>query len=185
MNKKIKNGQHFVEYEYKQVITNVNKVSFLIDGYKNFGWIVDKNMSQDTTNIQNTHARVVLRLKRNRKIINKMELTRLQRNFEFCLKVINYLEKSKKSKATIYALIVGIVETILMVGSVFMVMLEPPMIVLCIIFAITAFAGWILPYFIYKQVERKRTIKVNPLIKEKQDEIHEICKKGNKLLYHP
>jgi hypothetical protein len=57
------------------------------------------------------------------------------------------------------------------------------MIALCIILAVPAFAGWILPYFTYKIVARKRTEKVSPLIEEKHDEVYEICEKGSKLLY--
>lgn len=179
-----KDGQEFVGYEYKEVITNANKISFLIDGYKNFGWVVDENISHGIAgNISIPHGNVVLRLKRNRKIMNKMELTRLQRNFEYYLKEIDHLEKSKTSKATIYALTVGIIGTAFMAGSVFAVTATPPLIVLCIILAIPSFAGWILPYFIYKNVVRKRTEKVNLLIQKKQDEIYEVCEKGNKLLY--
>lgn len=180
----IKDSHSFVGYEYKEVITNKEKISFLIDSYKNFGWVVDDNLSsQISSNLPNSHANVVLRLKRDRKIINKMELTRLQRNFEFCIKEIDRLEKSKTSKATMYALIVGIIGTAFMAGSVFAVTATPPMIVLCIILAIPAFAGWILPYFIYKNVVRKRTEKVTALIEEKQDEVYEICEKGSKLLH--
>lgn len=180
----IKDSHSFVGYEYKEVITNKEKISFLIDSYKNFGWVVDDNLSSEiSSNLPNSRANVVLRLKRDRKIINKMELTRLQRNFEFCIKEIDRLEKSKTSKATMYALIVGIIGTAFMAGSVFAVTATPPMIVLCIILAIPAFAGWILPYFIYKNVVRKRTEKVTALIEEKQDEVYEICEKGSKLLH--
>ena len=134
-------------------------------------------------NIPNPYANIALRLKRDRKIMNKMELTRLQRNFEFCMKEIDLLEKSKASKAIMYALIVGIIGTAFMAGSVFAVTASPPMIILCIILAVPAFAGWILPYYIYKIIVRKRTKKVSPLIEEKQDEVYEICEKGSKLLY--
>ncbi len=186
MSEKIKDSHSFVGYEYKEVITNKEKISFLIDGYKNFGWVIDENISHNipgTTPNHNPYANVVLRLKRDRKIINKMELTRLQRNFEFCIKEINHLEKSKTSTATMYALIVGIIGTAFMAGSVFAVTATPPMIALCIILAVPAFAGWILPYFIYKIAVIKRTENVAPLIEEKQDEVYEICEKGSKLLY--
>lgn len=188
MSEIIKDSHSFVGYEYKEVITNKEKISFLIDGYKNFGWVVDENISQIIPvnipkNIPNSYANVVLRLKRDRKIMNKMELTRLQRNFEFCIKEIDYLEKSKTSIATMYALIIGIIGTAFMAGSVFAVTATPPMIALCIILAIPAFAGWILPYYIYKITVRKRIENVAPLIEEKQDEVYEICEKGNKLLY--
>ena len=45
---------------------------------------------------------MTLRLKRDRKIVNKTELTRLQRNFEACVREIQSLENSKTSKATIW-----------------------------------------------------------------------------------
>lgn len=178
-----KDGQAFVGYEYKEVMTNSNQISFIIDGYKNFGWEIDQNMNGVILkNSPNPQVNTVLRLKRDRKIMNKMELTRLQRNFEFCLKEINHLEKSKTSKAIMYALIIGIIGTVFMAGAVFAVTAAPPKTLLCIFLAIPAFAGWILPCFVYKQVERKRAKIVNPLIEEKQDEIYEICEKGNKLL---
>lgn len=188
MSEIIKDSHSFVGYEYKEVITNKEKLSFLIDGYKNFGWVVDDNISHNIPgnipkNIPNPYVNVVLRLKRDRKIMNKMELTRLQRNFEFCMKEIEHLEKSKTSEATMYALIVGVVGTAFMAGSVFAVTATTPMIVLCIILAVPAFAGWIFPYFIYQNVVRKRTEKVSLLIEEKQDEVYEIFEKGSKLLY--
>ncbi len=177
-----KDAQSFVGYEYKEVITNVTKVSFLIDGYKNFGWVVDENVNPGIAT-PNPFANVVLRLKRNRKIMNKMELTRLQRNFEFCLKEIDKLEKSKTSKARMYALSIGIIGTAFMAGSVFAVTAAPPMILLCIILAIPAFTGWILPYFIYKNVSQSNAIKADLLIEEQQEEIFHIFEKGNKLLF--
>jgi hypothetical protein len=186
MSEIIKNSSTFVGYEYKEVITNNNQISFLIDGYKNFGWIVDENMNYSSVShahLPHSNTSVVLRLKRDRKIINKMELTRLQRNFEFYMKEIEHLEKSKTSEATMYALIVGIIGTAFMAGSVFAVTSNPPQLVLCIILAIPAFIGWILPYFIYRNLVNKRTQKFDLLIEERMDEIYEICEKGDKLMY--
>lgn len=99
---------------------------------------------------------MVLKLKRNRKIVNKVELTRLQRHFEADVQDIISLENSKTSLATIHALVIGILGTAFMVGSVFAVTAEPPIIWLCILLAIPAFAGWILPYFVYKKSRKKR-----------------------------
>lgn len=70
-----------------------------------------------------------------------------------------------------------------MAGSVFAITAEPPHVLLCIVFAIPAFMGWILPIFLYKKAVRKQTEKLAPLIEEKYDEIYELCEKGNRLLY--
>ena len=122
-------------------------------------------------------------MKRNRKIVNKMELTRLQRNFEACMAEIASLEKSKTSAATVYALIIALIGTAFMAGSTFAVTAPAPQILLCIILAVPGFIGWILPVFVYRRTVRKKTKELNPLIEEKYDEIYELCEKGSKLLY--
>ena len=177
--------KEFVAYEYKEIIADRSRASFILDGYENFGWEVDGNAYEDLGESMNPYhqKRVLLRLKRNRKIVNKMELTRLQRNFEACISEIETLEKTKTSVAVIYALVLGIFGTAFMAGSVFAVTAQPPHILLCILLAIPGFIGWILPYFVYKKVLAKQTEKVTPLIEEKYEEIYEVCEKGNKLLY--
>lgn len=176
--------KEFVGYEYKEVITDKSRVSLLLDGYENFGWELDGNIIDASAENRNPQKqnKVILHLKRNRKIVNKMELTRLQRNFESCVREIEILEKSKNSSATIYALIIAVVGTAFMAGATFAVTTQPPHIILCILLAIPGFIGWILPYFVYKRVLGKQTEKVTPLIEEKYDEIYEICEKGNRLL---
>lgn len=176
--------KEFVGYEYKEVIADKSRVSLLVDGYENFGWEVDGNISEYYEECKNPQKqnKVILRLKRNRKIINKMELTRLQRNFESCVREIETLEKSKTSSATMYALIIAVIGTAFMTGSTFAVTAQPPHIILCILLAIPGFIGWILPYFVYRRVAGKQTEKITPLIENKYDEIYEICKKGNRLL---
>ena len=76
--------KEFMSYEYKTVPADADRASFLLDGYENFGWELDDNIYQNAGEAARAgkQKKVTLRLKRNRKIINKMELTRLQRNFE-------------------------------------------------------------------------------------------------------
>ena len=176
--------KEFTGYEYKEVSADSSKASFLIDGYECFGWEVDENFSGNSGNAMLPEQKKInIRLKRNRKIVNKMELTRLQRNFEACVNEIVSLEKKKTSAATTYALLVGLIGTVFMAGSVFAVTAEPPQTALCIVLAIPAFLGWIAPYFLYRKMAEKQTEKLVPLIEAKYDEIYEICEKGNKLLY--
>ena len=80
----------FIPYEYKEVSADPGQISFLIDGYVNFGWETDENFQYAPEKYPETtgapgRKKILLRLKRNRKIINKMELTRLERNFEACV----------------------------------------------------------------------------------------------------
>jgi hypothetical protein len=174
----------FIGYEYKEVVARSSQASFLIDGYENFGWELDGNLMESSVGKSDGKGKkVTIPLKRNRKIVNKTELTRLQRNFEACVKEIETLEESKTSAATAYALALGLVGTAFMAGSTFAVTADPPRILLCIILAVPGFLGWILPYFLYRKTVQKRTGKVEPLIEEKYEEIYELCEKGNRLLY--
>lgn len=177
MNEIIKNGENFVGYEYKEINGNDEKISLYLDGYINFGWMVDKNIEPSKSG-----GRITIKLKRDRKIINKTELTRLQRHFEACINDIESLEKSKTSTATIASITVGIIGTVFMALSVFAVTHDPPKILACILFAIPAFLGWIFPYFIFNFFKQKRTDQIMPLIEQKYDEIYDICEKGNNLI---
>lgn len=176
--------KHFISYDYKEIIADYEKASFLLDAYVNFGWQPDENQKSIMKNDYSPYQKkMVLYLKRDRKIMNKMELTRLQRNFEACMKEIETLEKSRNSKAVMWALIVGILGTAFMAGSVFSIVMQPPQILLCIILAVPAFIGWIVPYFLYRKISVKESEKLEVLVEEKYDEIDRICEKGNKLLY--
>ena len=92
------------------------------------------------------------------------------------------MERSKKQTATVWAMIVGVIGTVFMAGSVFAVTSEPPQYVLMILLAIPAFAGWILPVFIYRYKLQKQSRKVQPFIEAKYEEIYQLCEKGHSLL---
>lgn len=175
-----KEQKQFTSYEYKELNVREEQASFYLDCYENFGWRQDENFPSKRQ--QGKADVVTLKLKRNRKIINKVELTRLQRNFEADMQDIASLENSKTRQATILALMIGVIGTAFMAGSVFAVTAEPPVIWLCILLAIPAFVGWILPYFVYKKVKEQKIKKVTPYIEEKYDEIYELCEKGHSLL---
>ena len=168
----------YVGYEYKEVTVRLEEASFYQDCYENFGWKPDGNF----TMARGSHW-TTLRLKRDRKIINKMELTRLQRQFESGAAEIAALEKSKTLGASAAAFLIGIVGTAFMAGSTFAVVAEPPIIWLTILLAIPGFLGWIVPYFLYRTLVRKRTAEVEPLREQKYDEINSICEKGTHLLH--
>lgn len=179
-----KQQKNFIGYEYKEIAADSNRVSFLLDGYENFGWEIDGNVQEEKSwgSAAGT-GKMAIHLKRNRKIVNKVELTRLQRNFEACVNEIDMLEKAKTSAAVIYAIVLGIFGTAFMAGSTFAVTAQPPHYILCILLAVPGFLGWIFPYFLYRRIVKKKTEKLTPLIEAKYDEIYEICEKGNKLLY--
>lgn len=169
--------RNFVGYEYKDLVVDSKKSSLYIDGFQNFGWELDENQPPCAET-----GTVKIRLKRDRKIMNKAELTRLQRNFEDCMVQIEKLERSKYRRANIAAIAIGIVGTMFMAGSTFAIVATPPIVWLCVLLAVPGFIGWAAPYFVYRIIVRKRTKIVAPLIEDKYEEIYEICEKGNRLL---
>lgn len=169
--------KNFTACEYKEISVRSDRASFYLDCYESFGWQQDENFPP-----QESREHVTLRLKRDRKLVNKTELTRLQRNFEADMEEIAALERTKTSAATIWALCVALLGTAFMTGSVFAVVAEPPRIVLCILLAVPAFAGWIAPYFVYRWVRDRKTRQVTPFIEEKIEEIYSMCEKGQSLL---
>lgn len=178
-----KEKRNYVGYEYKEIAADGQLVSLLLDGYENFGWEVNDSLPGDSMGGKPGSGKTLIRLKRDRKILNKAELTRLQRNFEACVSQIQTLEQRKTSAASAYAIILGVIGTAFMAGSTFAVTAQPPHYILCILSAIPGFLGWVFPYFLYKKIVGKQTEKITPLIEAKYDEIYEICEKGNKLLY--
>ena len=169
-------NKSFTAYDYKEITVDKKNALQYIDCYECFGWrLNDKTLCVGGN-------KVTLNLKRDRRIINKAELTRLTSHFEACMNEIHALKDSEISAATAGALTIGIIGTAFMAGSTFAVTANPPIIWLCVLLAIPGFIGWILPYFVYKRVFSKRTETVTPLIEAKYDEIYEICEKGSKLL---
>ena len=180
MNEIKRASDDYIGYEYKELVVDKKQVSFYLDGFENFGWEIDEKYPPV---VESNHSgKTVIKLKRNRKIMNKAELTRLQRNFEDCMRQIDSLENSKTSLATVTALIIAILGTAFMTCSTFSAVHEPPFILLCIVLAIPGFVGWILPVFAYRKIVRSKTQELAPLIEKKQDEAYEICEKGHKLL---
>lgn len=104
----------FVGYEYQEVAVKNGMTSIYADGYENFGWKLENS---DVA--LGKPDSVVMRFKRDRKLRNKPELTRLQRQFDAIVSDIVSLESSKRTKASIAAFTVGILGTAFMAGSVF------------------------------------------------------------------
>jgi hypothetical protein len=170
-----KNSENFVVYEYKDLSVSRDMESLYADSYPSFGWI-----------LEGTSAPLLgityrgLKFKRDRKIRNKAELTRLQRQFESNVKEIENLESSKTTGASIVAFTIGIIGTACMAGSVFAFL--GGLIALMIVLAVPAIVGWVLPYFCYTKVLKKRIETVTPLIDQQYDAIYEVCEKANGLL---
>ena len=153
----------YVAYDYKEITAKGERAALLMDCYQSLGWEAEQGNAPG-------------------KIMNKAELTRLQRNMEACVAEIDAMQKGKTTKASIVSLVLGLIGTAFMAGSVFAVTATPPIIWLCILLAVPAFTLWALAPILYPRMVAKRTKTVNELIEQKYDEIYAICEKGSKLL---
>ncbi len=165
--------KEFMHYEYIQIPRNHRELPFLLDCYESLGWEQDDRLDQSGKE---------LTLRRSRKCVNHMELTRLQGHLEACLAQIEQLEKSKGSKANSVSISVGVLGTVLMALSVFAVVAQPPEILLMVLFGGPALALWALAPVLHKRLYARQAAAASELILKKRDEIFEICEKGSKLL---
>ena len=152
-------------------------LSQAMDGYESLGWELDERRQPDTM-----AGKVTLHLRRNRKILNKMELTRLQRNLEACFAEIGKLQERPTSTATMASLVVGMVGTAFMAGATFAVVATPPIVWLCVLLAVPGFAGWLAAYPLFKQTLANVKVRTEPLLDKKYEEMAEVCQKGRALL---
>jgi len=171
-------SEYIIEsFDYLNVTVDEKLCSQYMDGYQKFGWKQDENMQPEKN-----MGKVTLHMKRSRHIINKVELTRLQQHYEYCMEEIGALEDSKNSVPAMVSISCGLAGCGFVAGSVFAVTNTPPIIWLMVLLAIPGFLLWVAAYFSYNIVKKQRIKKVNPLIEAKYDEAYEVCDKAFQLL---
>jgi len=168
-------GQSAVGYEYKNVTVPRSMESVYADGYANFGW----EFSGTEPALQGEIA-IVLKFKRDRRLKNKLELSRLEREFEKGLHEIEKLERRKSASVMGSALGFGIVGAAFLVGAVFSFIYS--LIPLGIVLLIPAIAGWALGYFSSVRMGAKKAEQTAPQIDSHYDAIYQVCEKANTLI---
>ena len=167
----------FVAYEYQEHTVEQRYASYYEDNYGYFGWQVE----QQPHGVE-LQGRETLRLKRDRHIPNRMELTRLQRQFEAIKEDVRRLEHSVQNQATIAGLGCGLAGTVFMGGSTFAITAAAPIVWLCAVLAVPGFILWGAAYPLYLYVQKRRAQEVQPLVEGKLDEMYEVCEKASRLL---
>lgn len=178
MSEIIKTGQDFVGYEYKDLLVSKSKAAMYLDCYQNFGWFQDQKIHGIGNDRQ-----VSILLKRDRRLVNRTELTRLQRNFEAVMAALEATEKESHITAMVAGVAVGGLGTIFMAGSVFAVTATTPNIPLTILFGCLGFLGWGAAYFVTQHVESWKKQKLAERIEAAYEEIYQVCEKGAKLTH--
>lgn len=174
----------YIAYDYKELKTERSAAPFFHDSYECFGWEI-KELPDGTTlhdSLQAGQKQVILQMKRDRNITSKPELTRLQGNFEACVREIAALEREKTKLADIVSIAVGVAGAAFLAAAVMAFCAVPPLYALFAVTALPGIACWILPYFLYRKIKEKQTARMEPLIEKKKEEMYEVCGKASRLL---
>lgn len=176
--------EDYVIYEYTSINVKSELEPMYIDCYENFGWIpINNNGKRDYYINVNPNLDIVnIKFKRNRKIKSKEELKKLQEECEKAFLNINKLEKQPQSIATMYALIIAFIATIFMAISVFAITGEKIVWIPAILGGIIGVIGWIIPYFVYRNVREQKLIENKIKIEEQQEIIYNTCERARKIL---
>ena len=164
-----------VGYEYKEATVPRKMESVYVDGYANFGWEFN-----GTDYAPQGEIDIVLKFKRDRQLKNKVELNRLERQFEKGLSEIGGLERKNSAIVMGVALGAGIVGTAFLVGAVFSFIASK--VALGIILLIPSIAGWMFGYFSSVRLKGKQSEQTAPQIDQRYDEVYAVCQKAHDLL---
>jgi len=111
MSETMKKNAPFIGFEYTTIHVGNELESAVMDGYRQFGWQPEGR--------EGGFGSVGLKFKRDRKIRNKAELSRLQREFDKHIKEMDNLQGSKTTGAQTVSLIIGLIGTALLAGATF------------------------------------------------------------------
>lgn len=170
-------NRDYISYEYQTKTVKLSDQSKAIDMYESFGW--------EVTQTNQTLGGVLISFKRDRKINHKQELVRLERKAEETMDSISHLEKSKKSGATIFSVLFGIISALILGGGMSLIMVEKPSWTFLVVGVVLGVVGILLcsiTYFIYKKMVEKKTKQVLPIIDEQNEQLANILEQGNDLL---
>lgn len=164
----------FIGYEYKNISVSRELAAIYIDSFPSFGWELDDY------SYNNYFHRASLIFKRDRKMKNKVEINKLQRQFEDGLVSISSLENNKGTRASVTAFVVGIIGAALVTGATFAYL--SGFFILAMVLAVPGLAGLVLPYFVFKNIYHKRIVQVATEVDREYDGLYVACEKAQALL---
>lgn len=172
------------EYEYKDILVDGDAIAFYLDSYRNFGWTLVEHDSYRSEQIARPQGKIKLKMQRELGLVNRVELTRLQRHFEDSLNQMDRLKHSRTAVASSVALTIGVFGILCITGAIFMMKQQLPiqMMLLRVMLILLGMISFVLPYFLYQKLVLKKRMEIDPLIQQKEKEIYEICEKGYKMI---
>lgn len=158
-----------VTYDYITVSAKIKNEALVIDTYENLGYE------------KTSYGFNAINFKRSRKLKNKSTLLKVQRKVEKSISAINSYEKKKSSAASISAIIIGIIGTLIL-GTGFSLIMEYDQMVVGIILGVLGIIVAIPAYPLYKNIFEKKSDYFSKPIEEEYDKIASYCEEAQALL---
>lgn len=170
-----------VTYEYKTVAAPGEREALYRDTYRSFGWIVEPGSASPTGPVAAPNGgERTLKMKRDRRIAQREQVTELQRRCEAALRDIDKLERSKSSKARIAAFTLGVVGCAFMALSVFSYLAGN--LVAMTVFAVPGVLCWAAPYFVHRELLASSERSLAPRIDAQYDIVYGTSEQAATLL---
>ncbi|MBW3088219.1 response regulator transcription factor [Bifidobacterium sp. 82T24] len=141
----------FVGYEYTSVRVGGAHESMVVDAYRNFGWLPD-----------GFGRGGMLNFKRDRNLLNRTKLIRLQRQFDAHMRELETLEQAPVRKSSIVGLCVGLVGCVFLGGATFAYL--NGLMVLMVAPAVPGFLCWLGAGLLAKRMRRITVERNGPAI---------------------
>ena len=189
----MKSNSEFVAYEYKSIMVKRASAAIYTDCLNNFGWeLVDEEdygfssmlssvaPAYSCVSAADSHEMVALKFKRNRRISNKPELDRLERQCEAALASIGGLERKNSAYTMGVSLGAGLVGTLLLSLAVYSFISSS--IVVGVLLAALGVAGWGIGFFANRKIGRRRSAQSGPMVQTQLELVHTACEQAHALL---
>lgn len=168
--------ENFITYDYFTTRTSAESATMVADYYESLGW--------ELTN-RTGFLNLTLTFRRDRKIANKSDLVKAQKNLDSALKHIELLEKKKTASPRLASVIFGSISSLILglgMSSCLVWGNETIYMIAGVIVGVVGIIGCLVTYPLFSKLRRNSTAKVLPFINSKYDEISNICENANKLV---
>ena len=170
--------ENAIIYDYKTVKVKREVESLVCDTYQNLGWELT-----NTSSVEGSLFYINLSFRRNRKIENKVELLKLQEKVDNTILTIDSLQRKKKNSGMSTSIAVGIVGALTFGGGLSMTMLLQGVGYMVGGIALGLVGAGIcgLSYLLFKKINKKNSVKLQPMIENEYDKLADICEQAVKL----
>lgn len=160
-------------FEYTRTVVNSDLVTVASDCYENLGWEIT-GVAKNGTNHSST-----LSFRRNRKVKGKAQLVKLQRKMDDLLATLADLESEKTRKATIQAMVLGILAALVLgVGMCCTMVWADTLMVPGIIIGVIGLIACAANYVLFRKTVAKETERINPRVEAAYDSLATLCEEA-------